>query len=312
MVFFTARIVPSFAVAVLLAPIISASDADPVWSGGWDCIELSSGVVISGRVLGAEGPNLRIDTGFAEIVIERARVLSMRQGDGDQESVNRADPRPVASSRSITAEPAWTLDFTIAAGIHQGTLESQGSVTDHIAGITQELSFKQRLGQIDPNPSIRAALSHRVAPSSPFSVGLALEHGTASGADLRLSLWSLEMIGGWQIADNGFAGASWQAQFGCGWHCASGTQTLALSYGSGSPADNTDIDTDLQGPLLRIEVGPRWRTAAWHLGVIGGATWSSLHGSNDWSSDQGIYTGSFDYDATVVAGYVGLRTNIEW
>lgn len=290
----------------LLARLAWAVDANPVWSGGWDRIELSSGVVITGRIVGVDGPNLRIDAGFAQIAVERARVLSIQQGAGDRASANRNAPLAVISPQSDSAAPTWCIDLVTTTGIHLGVLESRGEVTDHVTGITQDIAFKQRLDGIDANPAIRAALSHHLAPGSPFSVGLALEHGTASGADLRLGLWSLELTGGWQIADGEVAGASWQAQLGCGWQCASGTQALTLSHGSGSPVDNASIDAVIRGPLARIEAGPSWRLGAWRLEALAGIAWSSLRGSSDWASDHGTYQGSFDYDATIIAMYIGL------
>lgn len=303
----TSRLALPVALAALLAPRITAADADLHWSGGWDRIELASGAVISGRVLRVVGDEMLIDTGCGDVLIERARVRSIGYGRGAPDPVARLEQPPISSDHA-----PWSLDAMAIASFHHGTLVSHGPVVDLIGGTTGHISIEGSSDHIDAGPAVRLALSRPLAAGSPLSGGVALEHGMASSADVQLGLWSLEALGGWQFADGWPADAAWQIRLGGGWQWASGRQTLTMSDAGGSPIDRADIDIHLQGPLLLIEAGPIWRLGAWRIGGLGGCSWSSLHGSGDWTSDHGRYVGTLDHDYALTAGYLALTMGIAW
>lgn len=280
-----------------------------------DLIIMHDGVKIRGEVVGDDGRDVVLLIGNGRTAtFERGRIAEIVRGGGGRQDMV-LDPR---TGRWLPADPEpardpaalhWTASLLCTAGWSSGSADSTGSVLDTLAAnrFAIDGSFDLGGGQFPAGAALR--LTRDAAPAG-AGWRLGVQGGWAQSSSDEAACTDLQLAGllGWSWGGTQRRHA---VQVLAGWCRGSLDRDLVLRDGTGTYLGTVEDSADLDGFTLAFEAETSWLVGRWALGLLAGASWTSLSGDTSWSVAGGNYLGEESFDATPITiyagGFIGLR-----
>jgi hypothetical protein len=303
---------PTRRLVALALPLCLASLAGAAEDLGDDLVLLRGGDTIRCDVVEEKADRIVVRINGSLVDLYRARIDAVQRGAGKglpalrprYETTDAPPPSaaPVLRPRSAPSAAGawnWEAQAALGLGLHLGQVDSTGTIDQ--SGVPGTLALTFDAGSIDRLPSLQLRLA--VAPTRTSArpvLGVQLSAAFPSGEGLGLSMYGAEALAG--VRWGGGGKPIVELIGGLGWLMATCERELEF-YSGATLLDSVDASSDLSGFGVRGEAAIRWEKGGWQYGLAAGVTWSQLSGSDTWTTNNAVFTGTEDLDASLIGLY---------
>ena len=303
---------PTRRLLVLAVPLCLAALAGAAEDLGDDLVLLRGGDTLRCAVVEEKAARIVVLVNGARVDLYRSRIDAVLRGAGKglpalrpRFETSEAPPPAAAPVLRPRRDPSavdnwnWEALAALGLGMHLGQVDSTGTIDQ--SGIPGTLALTFDAGSIDYLPSLQVRLA--VAPTRTSArpvLGVQLSAAFPSGEGLGISMYGAEAIAG--VRWGGGGKPIVELLGGLGYLMATCDRELEF-YSGATLLDSVDVSSDLSGFGVRGEAAMRWEKGAWQYGLAAGVTWCQLSGSDTWTTNNAVFTGSEDLDASLIGVY---------